>query len=346
MPPEERAHEDYWIMWHPWVDIICANTTEPSWIGKEGLGREFQQFCIDDSHTISWALVFTCQMHVDSVHIRRRHLQGDFQTMRDFAEKITQSYDSYLPEEEPAQGQAYVQEKLDSARTSIRDWLLNDALTQSKEHSGWEKYKGYCDKNSIWLLNLWLTANAISGATVRYFRFATFVIQHDRYVQSIHLWNMLKQTGHLAFSTTVVRQDLATEDILLLDHLVEAFSEKVFLGPPPKRDFFKSWELSMGALPENYAQGKRAHKKTTPRPSNPRLRKMAHNLNHDRGSFLWLSDAVNLHYANFSNALKEDYARRRLCRQEWAFSHPLAVTLDLVNSEFGATTSAPPLAKP
>ncbi|KDR80061.1 hypothetical protein GALMADRAFT_1177275 [Galerina marginata CBS 339.88] len=210
-------------------------------------------------------------------------------------------------------------------------WLGSDPVMVLKFQHGFECSEQASQKDSLWLQNSWLTANAISEATMDYFYAGTAVVGAGGFVQSaIQLWHMLKTTGYLVLplTTTLVAENssLMKEDILLFDHLLDVFGEEVFSGPPPKSGFLKQWDLMMGVRPEEFARGKRQYKKTVTEPLRPR----AHN-EAGRGILATVSELWNLHEGNYFSS-KTKLAPDNRCR------HSLTATLDLVNSELGQST--------
>ncbi|CAA7264299.1 unnamed protein product [Cyclocybe aegerita] len=350
MSQHDKQLEDHCIMCNHWPDLILANELSKSWIGRRGLGQEFYTFCNNKPRTVTWALIFSCQMQADVVQARRRHLRYDLQVARNLARTVVNEYSSFLfdgvlyDDNMDLIARPHIRESLES----IKFWVLGDPLQDIKYRYGWDKLSRQASqKDSLWLQNPWLTANVISEMMLDYFFSSTAVVGAGGFVQStIQLWNMLKQTGYLTFapSSSIVGQDTSSnkEHALLFDHLMDVLGDKVFSGPPPKSNFLKQWDIMMGVRPEEFAQGKRQYKKNA--SDSRRIR--AHN-EAGRGITPEVSDAWALHEADyFASTLTSSVQRKRIDQAENKHNHPLAAMLDLVNTELGEPTPPAPVSRP
>jgi len=289
MSSEEKYREDRCIILNHWPDLIIVNdkirTTTGSvdnyFLGSQGLVADFKKFCNGKTHTVTWALVFACQMQADSVQARRRYLNYDLQIMRNLGSSVLEEYHHFQKD-----GILYGKNMGNAAKpfveyavTTIEDWVCDDIVTKIKLDNDWDKYsKQATQKDSLWLQNPWLTANIISEVTLDYFYAGVSVASAGGFVQStIQLWNMLREMGYLPprHSSVIVGHDstVMKEHVLLFDHLMDVFGEKVFSGPPPKSGFLKQWEIMTGIKAEEFARGKRQFKKTA--EARPRSHELA-----------------------------------------------------------------------
>ncbi|KAF9484992.1 hypothetical protein BDN70DRAFT_871677 [Pholiota conissans] len=153
----------------------------------------------------------------------------------------------------------------------------------------------------------------------------------------MQLWNMLRQTNSLPLSDAsaiVSTSDSPSanpkDHVLLFDHLIEVFGSQVFSGPPPKEKFLVSWQIMMGHRLEAFAQGKRQVKKGA-------VPKQALHAT-GKGILPTISEAYNVHEADY---FAKDTVTDKVKRRDFEQKHPLAATLDLVNSELGCSAALP-----
>ncbi|KIM46901.1 hypothetical protein M413DRAFT_440469 [Hebeloma cylindrosporum] len=365
MSAQERFREDCCIIFNYWPDLIIVNNriltstggTDTQFLGSQGLLSDFKQFCRGKTHTVTWALVFACQMQADSVQARRRYLAYDVQVMRNLGSKIFREYQHFQTD-----GMLYGENMstiakpfVEYASAMIENSVSEDFVTQMKLRNGWDKLsKQATQKDSLWLYNPWLTANVISELTLDYFYAGTAVTAAGGFVQSaIQLWNMLRQMGYLSppKSTSAIvgyGSNTRKDHVLLFDHLMDVFGDKVFSGAPPKSDFLKAWELMTGVRAEEYARGKRQYKKTAERPLRPRHHESG------RGMLPNMSELLLIHKGEYfpKDSLFEAQKRVSSGSSGSQYKHPLPALVDLVNSELGypstspsSTTPPPPPAK-
>ncbi|KAF8960307.1 hypothetical protein BDZ97DRAFT_1922220 [Flammula alnicola] len=348
----EKYVEDRCIMCNHWPDLILinrslANKTSANdthtfkFLGSQGLVKDFKEFHQNKARPVTWALIFACQMQADSVQARRRYLKYDLQVMRNLGSNIKKEYLDFLND-----GVLYDKNMdliakpfINQSNVEIYNWLELDRVMEAKLKFGWDKLsKQATQKDALWLQNPWLTANAISEASLDFFFAGVAVVGAAGFVQSaIQLWNMLRQTGYLdppSSSSIVEKNSTSTKErILLFDHLMEVFGDKVFSGPPPKSGFLKQWDLMMGVRAEDFARGKRQLKKT----AEPSLRSRAHNES-GRGIVATISELYNVHEANYFTTDTSASQKRSSGKDD---KHPLAATLDLANSELGQSATLP-----
>jgi len=206
-------------------DIGSADT---HLLGSQGLVSDFKQFCKKGkTRTVTWALVFACQMQANSIQARRRYLDYDLQAMRNLGDAVLQDYHHYQT------GGIFYGENMSKvaklfveyAATTIENWVSEDLVTAMKLRHDWDKLKQATHKDSLWLQNPWLTANVISEITLDYFQARVSVASAGGFVQSaIQLWNMLRQMGYLPpplHDSAIVGDDSNTtkEYVLLLGFL-------------------------------------------------------------------------------------------------------------------------------
>ncbi|KDR80062.1 hypothetical protein GALMADRAFT_242282 [Galerina marginata CBS 339.88] len=96
MPFPERYLEERCIMMNHWPDLVLVGRQYSSFIGGQGLGKDFKAFYQSKPRPVTWALIFACQMQADSVFARRRHLKYDLQVMRNLGSTIRNEYDAFL----------------------------------------------------------------------------------------------------------------------------------------------------------------------------------------------------------------------------------------------------------
>ncbi|KAF5379084.1 hypothetical protein D9615_005911 [Tricholomella constricta] len=346
MTPTQRTREDKCIICNWWPDLVIMykhdKTVSKSgkFLGDFGLPREFRPFLLEDSHPKSWTLLFSCQIMLDIVHIRRRVLQVDVDSMRALGRRLYQEIDTFL-----GNGVTYdtnMSEAQNIARVvnfGIEKGLLTDFLTLVKVKNGWDKLSMQaCQPDSFWLHNPWLTANSMTDALMDAFMLSTGVMGAGGFVQSaIHLWNMLKQTGHLPVASEA-NEDTAVIDPanpprsatqardLLLDHLVDVFGDKVFSGPPPAKRFLTRFELMLGVRAEEFAVEKRGRKKI----AQTSYRNHAYNQS-GRGVTALDSDAWRLHNKGF--VLEKLWASQGRKKPASSDQHPLAYVQALAEAE-------------
>ncbi|KAF9470493.1 hypothetical protein BDN70DRAFT_998916 [Pholiota conissans] len=345
----EKMLEDRCIMCNHWPDIIVLNKlniipggrkSPYKILGSQGLVQDFKEFCDSKSRNVSWALIFACQMQADSVHARRRYLEYDLSVMKNLGKLMDKEYRAFTND-----GVLYSDLMEITARpfitlsiTEVYNWIELDKVTEHKIVNGWDKLsKQATQKNALWLQNPWLTANIVAEASIDFFFAGVSVMGSGGFVQStMQLWNMLRQLDYLpprVSSAVATKNGHAPKDeVLLFDHLIDIFGDKVFSGPPPKSNFLISWEMMNGVRPEAFARGKRQLKKGT-NPNRP------HN-DSGRGVEAPISDLYNMHQAKYFSNYKAGTAstsNKAVNKQK----HPLVATLDLVNSELGQSATLP-----
>lgn len=350
MSSKEKFLEDRCIMCNHWPDLILANienagTTQAGGeetykiLGSQGLLQDFKEFYNSKPRHVSWALIFACQMQADSVLARRKYLSYDLSVMRNLGRLISEEYLDFTHD-----GVLYSENMDMCAKPFIRhstvevhNWMELDLVTKVKLRSGFDKVsKQATQKDAFWLQNSWLTANVISEASLDFFLAGVSVMAAGGFIQStIQLWNMLRQTGYLSqrTSSTVIAMDsFAPKDhVLLFDHLMDIFGDKVFSGPPPKSNFLISWEIMMGTRPEAFSRGRRQLKRGSEfnRPHNE----------HGRGVEPEISDLFNMHHAKYFAKNKGSTLSQNRTTDKSEQKHPLAATLDLANSELGQSAT-------
>jgi hypothetical protein len=356
MSPKDKFREDRCIMMNHWPDLIIVNdrirtttgSADTHFLGSQGLVSDFKQFCKGKTRTVTWALVFACQMQADSVQARRRFLDYDLQVMRNLGSAVLQEYHHFQTD-----GMLYGENMSRSAKpfveyaaSTIENWVSEDVVTQMKLRQGWDKFsKQATQKDSLWLQNPWLTANVISEMTLDYFHAGVSVASAGGFVQSaIQLWNMLRQMGYLPpplHGSAIVGHGSSTtkEHGLLFDHLMDVFGDRVFSGPPPKSGFLKHWELMTGIKAEEFARGKRQFKKTADKPMRPRYHESG------RGMLPNMSELLLIHRDKYFPKDNPDAPKRGASGYQ---QHPLAALVDVVHSELGqpAKSSTTPLKGP
>ncbi|KAF8174104.1 hypothetical protein BJ912DRAFT_991180 [Pholiota molesta] len=351
MSSDEQFFEDRCIMCNHWPDLIFANIAhrratheaggEATYkiLGSQGLLQDFTEFYNSKPRHVSWALIFACQIQADSVLARRKYLHYDLSVMRNLGRMISQEYQDFMND-----GVLYSENMDMSAKpfisqsaVEVQNWMELDLITQLKLRSDFDKVsKQATQKDAFWLQNSWLTANVIAEASLDFFFAGVAVMAAGGFIQStIQLWNMLRQTGYLPqrTSSAVIAKDSFTpkDHVLLFDHLMDIFGDKVFSGPPPKSNFLISWEIMMGTRPEAFARGRRQLKKGSEfnRPHNE----------HGRGVEPEISELFNMHHAKYFTKNKGSTASRNQTTDKNGQKHPLAATLDLVNSELGQSAT-------
>lgn len=354
MSSKDKFREDRCIMLNYWPDLIIVNNRiKPTTgsddihvLGGQGLVSDFKQFCKGKTRTVTWALVFACQMQADSVQARRRYLDYDLQVMRNLGNAVLQEYHHYQTD-----GILYGENMstiakpfVEYAASTIKNWVSEDLITAMKLRHNWDKLsKQATQKDSLWLQNPWLTANVISEITLDYFHAGVSVAGAGGFVQSaIQLWNMLRQMGYLppphsASAIVGHESNMTKEHVLLFDHLMDVFGDRVFSGPPPKSDFLKNWELMTGVRAEEFARDKRQFKKTADRPTRQRHHESG------RGMLPNMSELFLIHLDDYFPKDNPDAQKRGFSSE---YQHPLVALVELVDSELGRpsskSSSAPP----
>ncbi|KAF8889671.1 hypothetical protein BD779DRAFT_1469741 [Infundibulicybe gibba] len=131
------------------------------------------------------------------------------------------------------------QELVTQSRSQIHHWLACDAMWDLKIKAGWDKVsKQSTQKDSLWRMNPWLTANAMTDAYMQFF-----------------------------FLDLVVQSASGKNHLLLLDHLIDIFGQKVFTGAPPKTadKFLKNFDIMLGVRAEAEMWNMRADDYRTPK---------------------------------------------------------------------------------
>ncbi|TFK34445.1 hypothetical protein BDQ12DRAFT_738188 [Crucibulum laeve] len=329
----EKTRQVKCILGTYWPDLVLIYRYNiPSFIGEQGLGKDFRKYMNNKSRPLTWALIFACQMQFDSVQCRRQYLDYDVSVMRSLGRQICADMDEFTNDgvlySDIMDGANYMISKF---RPQIHRWLLTDPVYDMKIRNGWDKMSQQAsEKGSTWRMNPWLTANAISEATIMLYHAGALVTGAGGMIGSaMHLWNMLRQTGYLEQpeDSAVALKGASKDHILLFDHLIDVFGDDVFSGPLPKKDFFKQIEIMLGVRPEAYAREKRKLKKTATASS-----RKAHN-DIGRGILPEVSDAFNLHEADyFPSKATKSVAWSSVEKSE---IHPLAATRALIESELG-----------
>ncbi|RDB29985.1 hypothetical protein Hypma_014119 [Hypsizygus marmoreus] len=337
----DKIREDKCILWTYWPDLVVMynfNEGIPSsgkFIGDYGLPKEFRQLVKNEARPKSWTLLFCCQTMLDTVHVRRRYLDVDLAAMRSMGERCCGEMDKFTRD-----GVTYdprmddTKHLLKEVRSGIHHWLGMDYNTIVKVLHGFEKLSTQaCQVDSLWRLNPWLTANAMSEAFMNFFLVGTDIVSDGGFVRStMHLWNMLKQMGYLPPPSTDDSESDPTAVFkpggdrnrkghhLLMEHLVQVFGDEVFGGPPPAEKFFACFQTMFNPRPEAPSRGKR-------KPiQSPHFNAAG------RGVSSIISDAWSLHCDDY--ALKQAETKSENAGSAGALN-PLEYIRKLVESELG-----------
>jgi hypothetical protein len=146
----EKYREDRCVILNHWPNLIIVidkiRTTSGSvdyhFLGGQGLVEDLNKFCKGKTHTVSWALVFACQMQADSVQCRRCYLDYDLQIMRDLGSEVLKEYCLFQKD-----GIVYgknmsniAQPYIEYAVATIEDWVCEDPVTKLKLENDWDKW--------------------------------------------------------------------------------------------------------------------------------------------------------------------------------------------------------------
>jgi hypothetical protein len=202
--------------------------------GDDGLGFEFKRFYEGNGHPISMAFVLSSQLALDILYIRRAAGINDVHYMRDLARRICRERQQFLTQNDLPMLHNMINfiPALEGQNELIKTQLGTDLLQQYKASKGWgEMNSTAIEKDTLWNMNPWLCANASAYAVNDWWSYGADLCSGAGSIQStMHLWNMLKQTGHLASFNV-------NDSNLLFEHLINVFGRNVFQGAPPKSNF-------------------------------------------------------------------------------------------------------------
>ncbi|KAG5654451.1 hypothetical protein H0H81_002642 [Sphagnurus paluster] len=350
MTPAQRLREGKCILCNYWPDLVImykypngAVPKSQKFYGDFGLPKEFRPFLLDKKRPKSWALLFSCQVMLDTVHTRRVLLDVDLKAMRTVGRSLSSGIETFLNSRVLYDSNMDVKRELaPGISEGIKQYLLDDFLTRVKVSAGWQKQSMQaCQPDSLWRQNPWLVANAMTDALMDRLTITNGAMGAGGFLQSaIHLWNMLKVTGHLRLPQT--SNALTTADVshknephnskvhlLLMENMVSLFGDKVFSGPPPTDParLLSRFELMLGVRPEEFAAENLRRERNGPRAHNPA----------GRGVSAMDSVAWNLHDKDFAlqklpgNVRSKANATLKPKPEE----HPLTYVQKLVESELG-----------
>jgi hypothetical protein len=268
MTTEERRREDTCVL----LNYILPDLTAAMMLGPEGAARpphifigdgalvqEFKKFFDTRSHSITMAFVFAIRLQLDTLYIRREAGINDLLAMRKTHNTIrTERSDFVVRHDLKFQNNMdnYFQNL--SAQNHLHELqMATDMLYQFKVRDGWTRISPKTVKqDTLWSLNPWCSCNAISYALLDFWEYGVMLCSGAGFVQSsMHLWNLLQQSGYLSY---------ATDEGLLLNHLTRVLGKQVFMGTPPQQNFYARWLILLGWKPEALAAQRRTHTRWNP----------------------------------------------------------------------------------
>jgi len=266
MTTEEQLDEDRCVVFNYLPDLVAICMLLPKnpfypfvrpphyFPGDDGLFQEFKNYYDGRNHPVSMALVFSVQMLLDTLYIRRAAGIDDLAHMRSFARKIRKEREHFVSTNDmpmPDNMVGFIP-GLKGHIEFIDSQLGTDMLYQFKVAKGWgEISRSAIQKDTLWKMNPWLCANALSYAVVDWWSCGADLCSGAGFIQcTMQLWNMLKQTGHLD----------QTKSDQLMEHLIRLCGHQVFHGAPPKNKFIVRFMLMMGQKPEAFAGNRRKHR--------------------------------------------------------------------------------------
>lgn len=219
-------------------------------MGDDGFPYETGNYIKDENHPVSMALVFSAQLYLDILYVRRKQEASDLEAMRQAQRFVCRQMDRYLETNDielPSNMDTFLL-AVDHRSQFLEYQIGGDVIHEIKKRNKFnEVNQTNCAPDYTWSMNPWMCANGILHTAMEFWEVGTALAGGAGFVQCfMHLYNMLQVQRHLPRNAS-----------LLSDHLISVFGSQVFRGDRPKTKFTNRFLLMLGQKTEAFAQGGR-----------------------------------------------------------------------------------------